>query len=238
MKMATAISMGKQGGKMMEKNRKNEYMMILVINLLFLLYTRYGSSYALYNLFSVHTLLSVLGWTLYAGGLYLILVWSEEGAEINQQCMVTALLIGVGTAILKAVIDVFTNYLFSYIVPSNITGTGVKGVRNCALGFVFLHFLFLYFFKGRERTANVSRRQKGAMLILIACYILALVLVRVKVSLQFSGFDSENLYAAFTFMQVATAGINEVNSINKWFFAGFMILSWHMMRSRYAENEG
>lgn len=60
-------------GKMMEKTRKNEYTMILVINLLLALYTSiflYGSPYALYNPFSIHTLLSVLGWTLYAGSLY------------------------------------------------------------------------------------------------------------------------------------------------------------------------
>lgn len=217
----------------MEKNRKNEYTMIFVINVFLLLYTSiflYGSPYALYKLFSVHTLLSVLGWILYAGGLYLILVWSEEGAEINQRCMVTALLIGGGTAILKAVIDVATNCLLSYIVPSNITGTVMKGVRNCAFGFAFLYFLFHYFLKGRERTAEVSRKQKGAMIVLIACYILAIMLVRVKVAFLFSGIDSENLYEYF--MQGVTAGIDEVNGINKWFFAGFMILSWRIMRSR------
>ena len=217
----------------MEKNRKNEYTMIIVINILLALYTSiflYGSPYALYNLISVHTLLSVLGWALYAGGLYLILVWSEEGAEFNQQCMVTTLLIGEGIAILKAVIDVVTNYLLSYMVPSNITSTAMKGVRNCAFGFAFLYFLFHYFFKGRERIAKVSRKQKGAMLVLIVCYILAIMLVRVKVALLFSGIDLENLYTYF--MQGATAGIDEVNGINKWFFAVFMILSWKIMRSR------
>ena len=222
----------------MEKNRKNEYTMILVINILLALYISiflYGSPYALYKLFSVHTLLSVLGWILYAGGLYLILIWGEEGAGINQQSMVTALLIGGGTAILKAVIDVVTNYLLSYIVPSNITGTVMKGFRNCAFGFAFLYFLFHYFFKGRKWTAKVSRKQKGAMLVLIVCYILAIMLVRVKAALLFSGIDSENIYAYF--MQGATAGIDEVNGINKWFFAVFMILSWKIMRSCYTGNE-
>lgn len=226
------------GGKMMEKNRKNEYTMILVINLLLALYTSiflYGSPYALYNLFSIHTLLSVLGWTLYAGSLYLILLRSEKGTENKQQGMVSALMIGGGTAILKAVIDVVTNYLLSYIVPSNITGTGIKGIRNCAFGFAFLYFLFHHFFKGREQTATVSRKQKGAMIMLAVCYILALLLVRVKVALQFSGIDSENLYTYF--MEGATAGIDEVNGINKWFFAVFMVLLWWIMRSRYAGNE-
>ena len=165
----------------------------------------------------------------------MILVWSEEGAGINQQSMVTALLIGGGTAILKAVIDVVTNYLISYIVPSNIIGTVMKGVRNCAFGFAFLYFLFHYIFKGRERIAKVSQKQKGAMLVLIVCYILAIMLVRVKAALLFSGIDSENLYTYF--MQGATAGIGEVNGINKWFFAVFMILSWKIMRSCYAGNE-
>ncbi|MDE7251129.1 MAG: hypothetical protein K2N82_14885 [Lachnospiraceae bacterium] len=161
----------------------------------------------------------------------MILVWSEEGAEISQRCMVTALLIGGGTAILKAVIDVATNYMLSYIVPDNISGTVMKGVRNCAFGFVFLCFLFRYFLKGRERTAEVSRKQKGAMIVLIASYILVIMLVRAKVALLFSGIDSENLYEYF--MWGATAGIDEVNGINKWFFAGFMILSWRIMRSRH-----
>lgn len=222
----------------MEENRKREYIMILGMNLLLLLYTSiflHGSPYALYSLFSVHTLLSVLGWTLYAGGLYLILVWSKESVGIDKRPMVTALLIGAGTAIIKAIIDVVTNYLLSYVIPSNITGTGVKGIRNCAFGFAFLYFLFRYFFKDREQTATVPRKQKGAMIIFIVCYILAIVLVRIKVALQFSSMDSENLYAYF--MEGATAGINEVNSINRWFFAVLMILLWWIMRSRYAGNE-
>lgn len=55
------------------------------------------------------------------------------------------------------------------------------------------------------------------MLVLIVCYILAIMLVRVKAALLFSGIDLENLYTYF--MQGATAGIDEVNGINKWFFA-------------------
>ncbi|MCM1127605.1 MAG: hypothetical protein NC429_14190 [Lachnospiraceae bacterium] len=225
----------------MENSRKNEYIMIVVINFLLVLYTSiflYGSPYALYNPFSAHTLLSILGWTLYAGSLYLILARSEKGTETRQQQIVTALRIGAGTAVLKAAIDVLTNYLLSYIVPSNIIGTAVKGIRNGALGFAFLYLLFRHFYKESGRTVKVSRKQKGAMAVLTVCYILALILIRVKVMLQLSALDSENMYAMYAyFMQGAAAGINEVNSINKWFFAVFMILWWQIMRTCYIEGD-
>ena len=46
---------------------------------------------------------------------------------------------------------------------------------------------------------------------LIVCYILAIMLVRAKMALQFSSIDSENLYEYF--MLGATAGMNNYGAV-------------------------
>ena len=75
------------------KQKGMEYKLIIIINVLLVIYTGvflYGIPYALYDLFSTHTVLVVLGWTLYAGSLYLVLIRSEDGMKNLSRCKASA----------------------------------------------------------------------------------------------------------------------------------------------------
>lgn len=222
----------------MRKNRKQEYIMIAVINILFLLYTSvfmYGTPYALYDFFTTHTYLTVLEWALYAGSMYLILIWSEGNLQDKGKHLGIALLIGTGTAIAKVIVDVLTNHLLSYIAPANFTNTMIKGVRNGVIGFLFIYFLFHFFSKGKCRLSNTTPKQEKAFAIVIACYILVLILIQFMISFNASvfGADSFNMYS---FMELATIGVKEINGANKWFFTIVMIMTWWLVRTWFEED--
>ena len=223
------------------KQKGTEYKLIIIINVLLVIYTGvflYGIPYALYDLFSTHTVLVVLGWTLYAGSLYLVLIRSEDGMKNLSRCFASALLIGIGTAIIKAIIEVLTNQLFSLILLGGMRGATAQGIRNGVIGVLFIYFLFHFFSKGKFRLSNNVSKQKTAMIAVIVSYILIIIMIKLKVNISFdsSAYDLENV-SFFTFMEWANLGVNEIICVNRWFFSIFMVVSWWMMRALYAEDK-
>ena len=216
------------------KQKGTEYKLIIIINVLLVIYTGvflYGIPYALYDLFSMHTVLVVMGWTLYAGSLYLVLIRSEDGMKNLSRCFASALLIGVGTAIIKAIIEVLTNQLFSLILLGGMKEATAQGIRNGVIGFLFIYFLFHFFSKGKCWFSNNISKQKNAMIAVIVSYILIIIMIKLKVNISFdsSVYDLENV-SLFTFIEWANLGVNEINCVNRWFFSIFMVVSWWMMR--------
>ena len=223
------------------KQKGTEYKLIIIINILLAVYTGiflYGIPYALYDLFSAHTVFAVLGWTLYVGSMYLVLIWSEDGMRDSGRCYTIALLMGIGTAIIKAIIDVLTNQLFSMIMLSGMRGAIAQGVRNGVIGFLVIYFLFHFFSKERCRLFNNVSKQKTVMIAVIVSYILIIIMIELKVNILFdsSAYDLEN-FNFFTFMEWMNLGVDEVNRANRWFFSIFMVVSWWMMRALYTEEK-
>ena len=221
------------------KQKGTEYKLIIIINVLLVIYTGvflHGIPYALYDLFSTHTVLVVLGWTLYAGSLYFVLIRSEDGLKNLGRCLAYALLIGIGTAIIKAIFDVLTNQLFSLILLGGMRGATAQGIRNGVIGFLFIYFLFHFFLKGKCRLSNNVSKQKTAMIAVIVSYILIIIMIELEVNISFdsSAYNLEN-FSLLTFMEWMNLGVDEVNCVNRWFFSIFMVVSWWMMRALYTE---
>lgn len=226
------------------KGRRQEYVIITILNVLLVFYTNiflYGIPYAQNKLFDVHTYLSVLGWTMYAGSMYLVLVWGEGSLQSKGRHLATALLVGIVTALLKAVIDVLTNYPLVYVLLSNTQRTTVKGVRNGMFGFLFLFFLFRFFSKRKCRLVNTAKKQEKAVAIVIVFYVLVLILIQIGIAFYMHSYlnayinalETQDFFGSFTSM--ATLGIDEVNFANKWFLAIFMTMSWWLMHGYYGE---
>lgn len=150
----------------MERDRKLEYIVIAVINIMLVFYINifmHGTPYAWYDFWAVHTYFSVLGWTLYTGSMYLVLIWRGGNLQNKGRHLITALLIGIGAGVIKSVIDILTNHLFTYIIHSGITSAAIKGIRNGVLGFLFMFFLFRFFSGKKCRLLNTALKQEKAV---------------------------------------------------------------------------
>lgn len=218
----------------MKKDRKSEYMIIAVINIMFVFYTNifmHGAPYAWYDFFAVHAYFSVLGWALYAGSMYLVLIWSGGNFQNKVRHLGTVLVIGIGTGIVKTIIDVLTNHLLTYIVRSNIISTTVMGVRNGMFGFLFIFFLFRYFSEKKCQLLNTAKKQEKAVAAVIVFYILTIITIQIKEAFYIHTLETEDFMNLF--MSMVSLGIDEVNFANRWFLAVFMTTSWWLMQGYY-----
>lgn len=237
------VMAGLEGKKPIGEKEKKEYKIIAAINILFAIYTiffTYGRANALYSLFSVHTLLVVSGWALYAASMYLVLIWSEGSKLDSGKCLATALVIGVGTGFVKAAADVSANQLFSrFAANGGMQGEINQGIRNGFMGFLFIYFLFHFLSKERCRLSNHVSAQRTVLTAVIVCYILVVMMVKVKAGMSFNSakFHLEDIHL-FSFFKWAGLGVDEIVCVNRWAFAIFMTVSWWLVRALYTEEKG
>ena len=216
-------------------NRKKEILVIIIINVLFAVYTRFCLGNTLYIPFmkSGNIFLEIVGWFLYGGSLCLILQQEKIALHRFKEVFLEIFKAGVIIVVIRFVFDGIANQ-FMLFGWSKCKEVCISGILTDTFGILLTINLFVFFTKGKSRwTKQVWKPLLGIMVdILVYAGVIIFVCDKIDRMSKLAGATEENLSKIDLYFSQ-----DFLLPVNVWTYAVLMIMLWLFMRMFYVEED-
>lgn len=219
----------------MKKNRTMEYVLVIIINVVFAIYTNFllnGIPYISLQIVTKITYLAVACWFLYGCFLYMVLKRDSIHIEGIFKHILRACVVGILTSFSKAVLDYLTSLLMADRF-SFITNAVVNGIIYNAFGIGLIAILFTVFVKGKRQWSERSGKPFKWIMVDVAVYLIGLFRIFFESTriLKQIGTSEENIWKTDYYYAHAVLPLN----LRAYIF--LMIFFWWLMRTLYSNEE-
>lgn len=218
----------------MNKNRALEYVLVIVINVFFAGYTNLflgGIPYISLRIITEKTYWAIIGWFLYGGLFYMVLKWDSLHTKSKFKHILGSIVVGLLTALLKAVLDYLTSILIADRF-SLIATAVVDGIIYDVFGIGLMSLLFIVFIKGKRHWSEQSKKPFKWIMADVVVYIIGLIWTFFDSTsiLEQIGVSEENI------RKVDYYYAHAVLPLNVWTYTFLMIFFWWLMRTLYSDE--
>lgn len=219
----------------MNKNKILEYILVVIINVFFAFYTNLflgGIPYISLQIVTEKTYLSIIGWFLYGGLLYMILKWDNIHIKGKFRFILGAVAVGLVTVLLKAVLDYSTSTLIADRI-SLIMTVVIEGIIYDIFGIGLILFIFILFVKRKRHWSKQSNKPFIWIMVDVVVYIIGLIRIFTGSSnmMKLIGTSEENI------RKIDLYYAHVALPLNVWTYTFLMIFFWWLMRTLYNEEE-
>lgn len=217
-------------------NRRKEYILIAVINVVFAICTRVFLGSMLYiSLIEIDgtTYSAMIGWFLYGSSLCMVLLCGKKELQVWNKLFLSAAVCGVLIVVVRAAFDYISDQ-FIWSVWSSCKIACISGVLSDIFGVFLTVVLFLLFVKGKKKWTKLVLKPILWILVDILIYAGSLIGVYSEIDqmTKLIGTTEENIYKIDYYFAYGF-----ILPINVWTYTFLMIILWWLMRSLYVQED-
>lgn len=217
-------------------NRRKEYILITVINVVFAICTRTFLGSMLYiSLIEIDrtTYSAMIGWFLYGSSLCMVLLWGKKKLCRWNKLFLSAVVPGVLIVAARAVFDYISDQ-FIWSIWSMCKIACISGVLSDVFGISLTVVLFLLLVKGKIKWTKLVMKPILCILMDALAYAGALIAIYSAIDrmTMLIGTTTENIYKIDYYFAYGF-----ILPINVWTYTFLMIMLWWLMRTLYVEEK-